>query len=211
GGRPRVHFTVAAPASGVYVVFLSQTATAQRGAGQQISWTCAASLPPATTPAGSFQTLTASYALPAGTLQAVRAIFAPFGSAAPQPCTAGVNDDHDDLAFAVADPGAPTATFTPTLTPTFTPTATASSTHTPTLTPTPTAPPTRPQSPPITFTPTATPTSTPTKPPPGIAGTLTFTRPRTRTAPPTRTLTRPPPPTRTLTRTPTASPTPTAV
>src|SRR5262249_41128398 len=107
GQMARVDITVFAPASGVYGVFLFQTGNAQPGAGQHISWPSAPPLPPATPPAGSFQTLTASYALPAGTLQAVRAIFAPFGSAAPQPCTAGVNDDHDDLAFAVADPGAP--------------------------------------------------------------------------------------------------------
>src|SRR5262249_10827339 len=83
GQMARVDITVFAPASGVYGVFLFQTGNAQPGAGQQISWTFAASLTPATTTAGSFQTLTASYALPAGTLQAVRAIFAPFGSAAP--------------------------------------------------------------------------------------------------------------------------------
>ena len=49
--------------------------------------------------AAGAQTLTATYTLPAGTLQAVRARFRYVGAASP--CGAGVFNDHDDLAFGV--------------------------------------------------------------------------------------------------------------
>jgi hypothetical protein len=51
------------------------------------------------TPSGSgTQTLTATYTLPAGSLQAVRGVFR-YGGAAGT-CTTGGYDDHDDLVFA---------------------------------------------------------------------------------------------------------------
>ncbi len=49
--------------------------------------------------AGGAQTLTATYVLPAGKLQAIRARFRYQGS--PAPCGTGPYDDHDDLVFAV--------------------------------------------------------------------------------------------------------------
>ena len=49
--------------------------------------------------AGGAQTLTATYTLPSGSLQAVRAQFRYQGSASS--CTTGSYNDHDDLAFAV--------------------------------------------------------------------------------------------------------------
>src|SRR5206468_103299 len=61
------------------------------------AWTYLTTL--AATVAGG-QVLSATYPLPAGSLQAVRARFRYGGSAAP--CGAGAFDDHDDLAFAVA-------------------------------------------------------------------------------------------------------------
>jgi len=60
------------------------------------AWTLIGTLSP--TAAGA-QTLSATYTLPAGTLQAVRARFRYQGSAAP--CGTGSYDDHDDLIFAV--------------------------------------------------------------------------------------------------------------
>ena len=56
--------------------------------------------------AGGAQTLTATYTLPSGTLQAIRAQFRYQGSASS--CTTGSYNDHDDLAFAV---GGGTADF----------------------------------------------------------------------------------------------------
>jgi hypothetical protein len=50
-------------------------------------------------PAGGAQALSATYTLPTGTLQAVRANFRYQGSAAS--CSTGAYDDHDDLIFAV--------------------------------------------------------------------------------------------------------------
>jgi hypothetical protein len=61
------------------------------------SWTYLTTLVPGGT--GS-QVLQATYTLPAGSRQAVRARFRSGGS--PGPCGAGAYDDHDDLAFAVA-------------------------------------------------------------------------------------------------------------
>jgi leucyl aminopeptidase len=60
------------------------------------TWTRLTTLAPAAT---GQQTLTATFTLPAGTLQAVRANFRYLGSAAA--CSTGTYDDHDDLAFAV--------------------------------------------------------------------------------------------------------------
>jgi hypothetical protein len=65
------------------------------------SWTYLATLTPA---AANAQTLSATYTLPSGSLQAVRARFRYQGSAAA--CGTGSYDDHDDLAFAV-NGGAP--------------------------------------------------------------------------------------------------------
>jgi leucyl aminopeptidase len=59
------------------------------------AWTLIGTLTPT---AGGAQTLSATYTLPAGTLQAVRARFRYQGSAA---CGTGSYDDHDDLIFAV--------------------------------------------------------------------------------------------------------------
>jgi leucyl aminopeptidase len=50
-------------------------------------------------PAGGAQPLSATYTLPTGALQAVRANFRYQGSASS--CTAGAYNDHDDLIFAV--------------------------------------------------------------------------------------------------------------
>jgi leucyl aminopeptidase len=62
------------------------------------SWTWIATL----TPAGSGRrVLSASYTLPAGSMQAVRARFRYNGSQSP--CGSGPFDDHDDLVFAVGD------------------------------------------------------------------------------------------------------------
>ena len=60
------------------------------------TWTLIATLTP--TAAGA-QTLSATYTLPAGSLQAVRAQFRFQGSATA--CTLGSYNDHDDLIFAV--------------------------------------------------------------------------------------------------------------
>jgi hypothetical protein len=60
------------------------------------SWTLVGTLTPTAT---GVQTLTATYVLPAGALQAVRANFRYQGSASP--CTPGEYNDHDDLIFAV--------------------------------------------------------------------------------------------------------------
>ncbi|MFN8091455.1 MAG: metallophosphoesterase [Vicinamibacteria bacterium] len=60
------------------------------------SWTLVATLAPA---AAGAQVLSATYTLPAGTTQAVRARFRYQGSASP--CGTGSYDDHDDLVFAV--------------------------------------------------------------------------------------------------------------
>ncbi|MEM9593333.1 MAG: hypothetical protein AAGD06_03680, partial [Acidobacteriota bacterium] len=68
------------------------------------SWTFIATLQPS---AGGSQTLSTTYTLPSGTLQAVRANFRYQGSAAP--CTTGNYDDADDLVFAVKPSGANTA------------------------------------------------------------------------------------------------------
>ncbi|MFY2561576.1 M20/M25/M40 family metallo-hydrolase [Corallococcus terminator] len=60
-------------------------------------WTKIATVAPVAT---GQQTLTATYTLPAGTLQAVRARFRYNGSAAP--CGTTSYDDHDDIVFAVS-------------------------------------------------------------------------------------------------------------
>jgi leucyl aminopeptidase len=49
--------------------------------------------------AGGAQTISRTYTLPTGTLQAVRANFRYLGSASS--CSTGAYDDHDDLVFAV--------------------------------------------------------------------------------------------------------------
>src|SRR5512134_2089929 len=68
------------------------------------SWTFLATLTPA---AAGAQTLSATYTLPAGALQAVRARFRYQGTAAA--CATGGYIDHDDLVFAVTS-GAPATT-----------------------------------------------------------------------------------------------------
>jgi hypothetical protein len=60
------------------------------------SWTLITTLAP--TAAGQ-NTLSATYTLPTGSVQAVRGVFRYSGSAAP--CTTGGYDDHDDLVFTV--------------------------------------------------------------------------------------------------------------
>jgi leucyl aminopeptidase len=59
-------------------------------------WTLVSTLTPAV---GGAQTLSATYTLPAGSLQAVRAQFRYLGSATP--CASGSYSDRDDLVFAV--------------------------------------------------------------------------------------------------------------
>ena len=76
------------------------------------SWVFIATLNPT---AGGAQTLSTTYTLPTGTLQAVRANFRYQGS--PSPCSGGNYDDADDLVFAVNPAGgggntAPSATIT---------------------------------------------------------------------------------------------------
>jgi hypothetical protein len=66
------------------------------------SWVLVKTIAPTTTGAS---TLSTSYTLPAGGLQAVRANFRSGGSAAV--CTTGSYDDHDDLIFAVQSAGTP--------------------------------------------------------------------------------------------------------
>lgn len=68
------------------------------------TWTFLTTLVP--TVAGP-QTLSTTYTLPAGALQAVRANFRYQGAASP--CSTGTFDDHDDLAFAVGGGGGNTA------------------------------------------------------------------------------------------------------
>ncbi len=68
------------------------------------SWVLIATIVP---PAAGAQTLSATYTLPSGSLQAVRANFRYLGSASS--CSTGAYDDHDDLIFAV---GAGTPGFT---------------------------------------------------------------------------------------------------
>ncbi|HYH94590.1 S8 family serine peptidase [Hyalangium sp.] len=74
------------------------------------SWTFLATIKPA---AGGAQVLSATYALPAGTLQAVRGAFRYTGTAASS-CTTGSYDDRDDLVFPVESNGQlpPSASFT---------------------------------------------------------------------------------------------------
>ncbi len=74
------------------------------------SWTLLGTLTP---PARGAQTLSATFTLPAGPLQAVRARFRYQGSAAS--CGTGAYDDHDDLVFAVGG-GAPGDTTPPSVT-----------------------------------------------------------------------------------------------
>jgi leucyl aminopeptidase len=52
-------------------------------------------------PAGGPQTMQATYTLPAGSVQAVRARFRSGGSVSPCTLSGNVFDDHDDLVFAV--------------------------------------------------------------------------------------------------------------
>jgi hypothetical protein len=65
------------------------------------AWTFVASLFPA---GAGARFLTTTYVLPAGALQAVRAVFK-FGLAAANSCVAGPYNDHDDLVFAVGGTG----------------------------------------------------------------------------------------------------------
>jgi subtilisin family serine protease/PKD repeat protein len=73
------------------------------------SWTFLATVKPA---AGGMQVLSATYSLPAGTLQAVRGNFRYTGSVGS--CTTGAYDDRDDLVFPVENNGQlpPSASFT---------------------------------------------------------------------------------------------------
>jgi hypothetical protein len=73
------------------------------------TWTLISTLSPAGTGA---QTLSATYTLPVGALQAVRARFRYQGTAGA--CGTGAYDDHDDLAFAVESTTPPPDTTVPT-------------------------------------------------------------------------------------------------
>ncbi len=75
------------------------------------AWTLVATLTP--TAAGA-QTLSGTYTLPAGPLQAVRAHFRYLGSATA--CSTGAYDDHDDLVFAVTPPAPDTTPPTTSIT-----------------------------------------------------------------------------------------------
>ncbi|MDY7228794.1 S8 family serine peptidase [Hyalangium rubrum] len=75
------------------------------------SWTFLATLQPS---AGGTQVLSATYTLPAGSLQAVRGNFR-YNSTVASACSTGSYDDRDDLAFATgggSGPQAPSASFT---------------------------------------------------------------------------------------------------
>ncbi|HEX5748959.1 MAG TPA: Ig-like domain-containing protein [Archangium sp.] len=74
------------------------------------SWTYLTTLSPYTS---GYLTVSTTYVLPAGTLQAVRGVYRTYGM--PMPCSSGEMDDHDDLVFAVStdvDTTPPTATLT---------------------------------------------------------------------------------------------------
>ncbi|WP_257459358.1 Ig-like domain-containing protein [Archangium lipolyticum] len=74
------------------------------------SWTYLATLEPYSS---GYQTLSATYLLPAGSLQAVRGVYRSHGI--PQACSPGEMDDHDDLAFLVGtevDTTPPSASLT---------------------------------------------------------------------------------------------------
>ena len=71
------------------------------------SWTFLTTITP-TSSQGGAQTFSATYTLPSGSLQAVRANFRYQGSASS--CSTGSYDDHDDLVFAVSSTG-PTTVF----------------------------------------------------------------------------------------------------
>ncbi|WP_239470209.1 Ig-like domain-containing protein [Archangium violaceum] len=60
------------------------------------SWTYLATLAPFSS---GYQTLSATYLLPSGSLQAVRGVYRSYGI--PSACSAGEMDDHDDLVFPV--------------------------------------------------------------------------------------------------------------
>ncbi len=66
------------------------------------SWVLLSTITPS---AAGAQTLSTSFTLPAGSLQAVRANFRYQGSASP--CSTGAYDDHDDLVFAVSSSASP--------------------------------------------------------------------------------------------------------
>ncbi|WP_242360263.1 MULTISPECIES: Ig-like domain-containing protein [Anaeromyxobacter] len=68
------------------------------------AWTPIATLAP---PAAGLQTLSATYTLPTGPLQAVRAVlrYAQSSASACSDATVAVYDDRDDLVFAVSEPG----------------------------------------------------------------------------------------------------------
>ncbi len=72
------------------------------------SWTFLTTINP-TAAQGGAQTFSATYTLPSGALQAVRARFRYQGSASS--CTTGSFDDHDDLVFAVSSPPVTTVFF----------------------------------------------------------------------------------------------------
>ncbi|MGH3861469.1 MAG: hypothetical protein ACRDSQ_18075, partial [Actinokineospora sp.] len=72
------------------------------------SWTFLTTINP-TAAQGGAQTFSATYTLPSGALQAVRAQFRYQGSASP--CTVGSFNDRDDLVFAVSSPPVTTVFF----------------------------------------------------------------------------------------------------
>jgi hypothetical protein len=76
------------------------------------AWTFIGTLTP--TAAGA-QVLSATYTLPSGSLQAVRAQFRYQGSASA--CTSGSYNDHDDIVFAVSAPPPPPPDFTVSVSP----------------------------------------------------------------------------------------------
>jgi subtilisin family serine protease len=74
------------------------------------SWTYLTTLRPYTS---GYLTMSTTYVLPAGPVQAVRGVYRTYGM--PMPCSPGVMDDHDDLVFAVGtdvDTTPPTASLT---------------------------------------------------------------------------------------------------
>ena len=125
-----------------------------------------------TCPGGGLQTVSATYTLPAGSIQAVRAnmMYGTDSTAGAASCTSGSYDDTDDLVITVKPNqpvGPPTAppTALPTTNPTQNPTPQPSNAPTPVPSNPPTSRPTPAPTAPPTPLPTVPPTPAPTAPP----------------------------------------------
>eukprot|EP00984_Skeletonema_dohrnii_P001833 scaffold607_cov146-Skeletonema_dohrnii-CCMP3373.AAC.1 len=163
-----------------------------------------------TCPGGGQQTVSATYTLPEGSIQAVRAnmMYGASSTAGAASCTSGSYDDTDDLVITVKPNqpvGPPTAppTALPTANPTQNPTPQPSNAPTPVPSNPPTSQPTPVPTTPPTQNPTAQPTKNPT-PQPSNAPTPVPSNPPTSQPTPVPTA----PPTQNPTAQPTQNPTP---